>query len=64
MAFIITPKNKKEEKIVRAFLNSLDIGFHSEVEEDAALYKAMKEGRKSKLLSKSEKAAFLKRLKL
>lgn len=63
MTFIVTPKNKNEEKVLKAFLNSLQIGFHSEAEEDAALHNAMQKGRKSGLLSKTEKAAFIKRLK-
>ena len=63
MTLIVTPKNKKEEKILKAFLKSLSIGFHSEAEEDAALYNAMLEGRKSALLGKTEKTTFLKRLK-
>jgi hypothetical protein len=63
MTFIVTPKNKKEERVLKAFLNSLQIGFHSEAEEDAALYRAMQEGRKSALLSKAEKSDFIKRLK-
>ena len=63
MTFIVTPKNKKEEKVLKAFLNSLQIGFYSEAEEDAALYNAMQKGRKSILLGKAEKAAFIKRLK-
>ncbi len=63
MTFIVTPKNRKEEKVLRAFLSSLQIGFHSEAEEDAALHNAMQKGRKSALLSKTEKTAFIKRLK-
>ena len=63
MTFIVTPKNKKEEKVLKAFLNSLQIGFHSEAEEDVALYNAMQKGRKSVLLNKMEKADFIKRLK-
>jgi hypothetical protein len=63
MTFIVTPKNKKEEKVLKAFLNSLQIGFHSEAEEDVALYNAMQKGRKSALLSKTEKVDFIKRLK-
>ena len=63
MTFIVTPKNKKEEIVLKAFLTSLSIGFHSESEEDAALYKAMQKGRRTALLSKDEKAAFIKRLK-
>jgi hypothetical protein len=30
MAIIVTPKNKKEETVLKAFLNTLKIGFHSE----------------------------------
>ena len=41
MTLIVTPKNKKEEKVLKAFLKSVSIGFYSEAEEDAALYKAM-----------------------
>lgn len=63
MTFIVTPKNKREEKVVKAFLSSLQIGFHSEAEEDAALHNAMQKGRKSALLYKAEKTAFIKRLK-
>jgi hypothetical protein len=63
MALIITPKNKKQEKIVKAFLNSLEIGFHSESEEDAAIYVAIQKGRKSPLLSTNQKKAFLHNLK-
>lgn len=63
MTLIVTPKNKKEEKVLKAFLNSLRIGFHSEAEEDAALHNAMRIGRKTALLGKAEKAAFLRRLK-
>ncbi len=63
MTLIITPKNKKEEKVLKAFLNSLSIGFHSEEEEEKALYLAMQNGRKTALLTKVEKATFLKRLK-
>lgn len=63
MALIVTPKNKKEEKVLKAFLNSLEIGFHSEADEDAALHNAMQKGRKTVLLDKTEKEAFLKRLK-
>lgn len=63
MALIITPRNKQQEKIVRAFLNSLEIGFYSETEEDAALYAAMQKGRKSPLMNSSEKKVFLNNLK-
>lgn len=63
MTLIIKPKNKQQEKVVRAFLNSLNIGFHSEAEEDAALVSAIQKGRKTPLLNKAEKAEFLRRLK-
>ncbi len=63
MTLIINPRNKQQEKVVRAFLSSLNIGFHSEAEEDAALVNAMQKGRKTALLNKTEKADFLKRLK-
>ena len=63
MALIVTPKNKKEETVLKAFLNSLKIGFHLEADEDAALHNAMQKGRKTALLNKTEKEDFLKRLK-
>ena len=63
MSLIINPRNKQQEKVVRAFLSSLNIGFYSEAEEDAALANAIQKGRKTALLTKSEKTDFLKRLK-
>ena len=63
MTLIINPRNKQQEKVVRAFLSSLDIGFYSEAEEDAALVNAMRKGRKTVLLNKTEKADFIRRLK-
>ena len=63
MALIINPRNKQQEKVVRAFLNSLNIGFYSEMEEDAALVSAMQKGKKTALLNKVEKADFLRSLK-
>lgn len=63
MALIINPKNKQQEKVVKSFLTSLEIGFHSEAEENEALFKAMQAGQKSWLLNKSDKYEFLKRLK-
>ncbi|WP_026769116.1 hypothetical protein [Asinibacterium sp. OR53] len=63
MTLIINPRNKQQEKVVKAFLSSLDIGFYSEAEEDAALVNAMQKGKKTALLTKTEKADFLKRLK-
>ncbi len=38
MALMITPKTKKEEKIVKAFLDRLDIPF-TKAEEDEAPYR-------------------------
>ena len=63
MAIIVTPKNKKEETVLKAFLNTLKIGFHSEADEDAALFNAMQIGRKTPLLNRTEKVEFLNRLK-
>lgn len=63
MSLIINPKNKQEEKVVRAFLSSLDIGFYSEAEENAALINAIQKGRKTPLLNKIEKSDFLKQIK-
>jgi hypothetical protein len=37
MSLIVNPKNKQQEKVVKAFLSILNIGFHSEAEDDAAL---------------------------
>ena len=62
MRLIVKTKNKSEERVLKAFLSSLKIGFHSEAEEDAALYAAMIKGRKTKLLSKAAKETFLKSL--
>lgn len=62
MKRIAVPKSKEQEKVVKAFLTSLEIVFHSDEEEDAALYKAMQRGRKTKLLNADEKDAFLLRL--
>ena len=63
MALIVTPKNKKEETVLKAFLNSLQIGFHSEDDEDKALHNAMVKGRKTSLLNKTEREEFLSQLK-
>ncbi len=63
MELTITPRNKEQEKVVKAFLNSLEIVFHSDEEEDSALYNAMQKGIRSKLLNTVEKDAFLLRLK-
>ena len=63
MTLIIKPKNKQQEKVVKAFLSSLEIGFFTEKEEDVALYTAMKNGRKTPLLNKPQKTIFLQNLK-
>ena len=63
MTLIVTPKNKQEEKVLKAFLNSLSIGFYSEDDENTALHNAMQKGRKTDLLTKKEQDVFLKRLK-
>jgi hypothetical protein len=62
MTLIVETKNKAQEKALKAFLNSLEIGYRTEAEEDAALYAAMVNGRKTKLLGKSEKLSFVKSL--
>jgi hypothetical protein len=62
MALIVNTKNKSEEKVLKAFLTSLQIGFHTEAEEDAAFFKAMEKGRKTKLLTHAEKENFIKKL--
>jgi hypothetical protein len=64
MTYIVNPKNKKEEKILQAILDGLCIGYYTEEKEEAALLKAMEAGRKTKLLSVSEKKAFLNKLKI
>ncbi len=63
MKIIIDPRSKEQEKVVRAFLNSLNIGCHSEAEEDAALVNAMQRGRKTALLNKTQKDVFFRFLK-
>lgn len=62
MTLIVTPKNKKEEKVLKAFLTSLSIGFYTETEEEEALYKAMQKRRKTPLLSPKEKDSFIRQL--
>ena len=62
MTLVVTPKNKKEEKIIKAFMQSHQINFHSEEEEDAALHSAMQHGRKTPLANEKEKEAFLAKL--
>ena len=62
MTVIVNTKNKSQEKALTAFLTSLQIGFHTEAEEDGALLKAMEKGRKTRLLTSAEKANYLKKL--
>ena len=63
MTYIVNPRNKKEEKVLETILKGLSIGFYTEEKEDTAILKAMEKGRKTKLLSPPEKAAFLRKLK-
>lgn len=60
---IIDTKSKKKEKIIHAFLDSLEVDYYTEAQEEEALYNAMKKGKKSKLLSTDEKKIFLNSLK-
>ena len=61
--YIIRTKNKKEEKVVKAFLSSLDIDFHTEAQEEEALYHKMTTDRTTPLLSETQKESFIKQLK-
>lgn len=63
MDLIVKTRNKKEEKIVQAFLDSLDIDYFTEIQEEKALYNAMKEGKKTRRLSQKEQEAFINSLK-
>jgi hypothetical protein len=63
MTYIVNPKNKKEEKVLETILKSLSIGFYTEEKENAAIIKAMEKGRKTRLLKREEKTAFLRKLK-
>jgi hypothetical protein len=63
MTYIVNPKNKEEERVLEAILKGLSISYYSEEKEDAAIIKAMEKGRKSKLLTRSEKTTFLRKLK-
>jgi hypothetical protein len=63
MTYIVNPKNKKEEKVLETILKGLSIGFYTEEKEDAAILKAMEKGRKTRLLSPSEKTVFIRKLK-
>ena len=60
---IVKTKTKKQERVVKSFLESLDIEFMTEAQEEAALYKAMLKGKKTKPLSAKEQDAFIKKLK-
>lgn len=63
MTLVVTPRNKQQEKVLKAFMTSLDISFHLEEDENRALLNAMQKGRKTALLNASEKNAFLQKLK-
>lgn len=60
---IVKAKTKKQEKAIKNFLESLDVEYMTEVQEEAALYNAMLKGKKTKILSAKEQDAFLKKLK-
>lgn len=63
MDLIVKTRNKKEEKIVKAFLDSLDMDYFTEIQEEKALYKAMRVGKKTRRLTQKEKEAFINSLK-
>lgn len=63
MDLFVKTRNKKEEKIVKAFLNSLDMDYFTEIQEEKALYEAMKEGKQTRRLTQKEKESFIKSLK-
>ena len=63
MTYIVNPRNRKQEKELETLLKSLSIGFYTEEKEDAAIINAMQKGRKTKLLTATEKTAFLRKLK-
>lgn len=63
MTLIIDTKNLREEKALKNFLQQHSIRYYSEADEDAALLTAMEKGRKSPLLSSTEKESFLTKLK-
>ncbi len=54
MTLIVKTKTKQEEKVVRAFLKSLSIGFHAEAK-GKTLYNAMQKRNAAKLLTAKEK---------
>lgn len=51
---IIKTKNKKQEKVVKDFLESQDIGYSSIAEEDAAVYTTKKKKKASQKNSKAK----------
>jgi hypothetical protein len=61
--YIVKAKTKKEEKVVEAFLMSLEIDFITQAQEDEALYKVMQQDRKTPLLNKKQKQDFLEQIK-
>jgi len=63
MTLIIDTKNLHEEKVLKNFLQQHSIRYYTEAEEDAALLTAMEKGRKSALLTHTEKESFLATLK-
>ena len=63
MTLVVNPRNKQQEKTIKAIMRSLDISFHTEEEEDVALQEAIKEGRNTPLLTEKEKKAFVMKLK-
>lgn len=68
MGLIVKQKTKQQEKVVKAFLTSLDIDFQSMAEEEAASYKKTtlpKPTQKEKeiLGNLEESVAFVKRYK-
>ena len=63
MTYIVNPKSKKEQKLLETLLTGLSIGFYTEENEDKALLKAMKSGRKTRLLTVKEKSSFLEKLR-
>jgi len=61
--YIIKTKSKKEEKVVKAFLSSLDIDFHTEEQDEEALYEKMQMNQKTSLLNQNEKEDFIEQIK-
>lgn len=63
MTLVVIPKTRQQEKVLKAFLQSLNIGFYTEAQEDSTLLNAMQKGRKTPLLTTAEKKTFLQKLK-